>query len=97
MPLDAVSAAVDARRVVHLVYRAEDGAGETERDVETMGLLRGGDSWMIVGWCRLRGGIRGFHLHRIVALEITDEVPPERDPALLEADLARWSTRDLAG
>ena len=96
-PLDALAAAVEARRVVRLRYRSEDGRAETVRDVETLGLLRGDDSWMLVGWCRLRSGIRGFHLHRIASAAVTDEVPPPRDPALLEADLARWPIRTLAG
>src|SRR5690242_10088787 len=87
--------AIAARRVTRLVYAAEDGTSETTRDVEAMGLLRGGDSWMFVGWCRLREGIRGFHLDRIRHLQITDEIFAERDPALLEADLSRWRTRRL--
>jgi proteasome accessory factor B len=60
-----------------------------------MGLLRGGDAWLFVGWCRLREGIRGFQLDRIRHLEITGEVFPERDPAVLDADLSRWRTRRL--
>mgnify|MGYP002071900272 CR=1 FL=1 len=87
--------AIAARRVVRLVYTSEDGETHTTRDVEAMGLLRGGDSWMFVGWCRLREGIRGFHLDRILHLEITGEVFPGRDPALLATDLSRWRTRRL--
>ncbi len=87
--------AIAARRVVRLVYTSEDGETHTTRDVEAMGLLRGGDSWMFVGWCRLREGIRGFHLDRILDLEITGEVFPGRDPALLATDLSRWRTRRL--
>lgn len=34
-----------ARRVVRLGYSSEDGKTQTTRDVEAMGLLRGGDSW----------------------------------------------------
>ncbi|BBY77348.1 helix-turn-helix transcriptional regulator [Mycolicibacterium parafortuitum] len=87
--------AIAARRVVRLSYTAKDGATHTIRDVEAMGLLRGGAAWLFVGWCRLREGIRGFQLDRIRQLEITDEVFPERDSAVLEADLSRWSTRRL--
>ena len=95
VPLDLLSDAIVDRRVVRLDYLSADGEAVTTRDVETMGLLRGGDTWMLVGWCRLRQGIRGFQLERITRLEITDDVPPERDPALLESDLARWPTRSL--
>lgn len=76
-------------------YTSEDGETHTNRDVEAMGLLRGGDSWMLVGWCRLREGIRGFHLDRIRHLEMTGEVFPERDSAVLDEDLSRWHTRRL--
>jgi proteasome accessory factor B len=78
-----------------LDYTSEDGETRTTRDVEAMGLLRGGDAWVFVGWCRLREGIRGFHLDRIRQLEITEEVFLERDPAVLGADLSRWRTRRL--
>ncbi len=87
--------AIAARRVVRLEYTSEDGETRTTRDVEAMGLLRGGDAWLFVGWCRLRQGIRGFQLDRIRHLEITAEVFSERDPEVLEADLSRWSTRRL--
>ena len=87
--------AIAARRVIRLDYDSEDGKTRTTRDVEAMGLLRGGDSWMFVGWCRLREGIRGFHLDRIRHLEITEEVFPDRDPTVLDADLSRWHTRRL--
>ena len=93
--ISLIPEAIAARRIVRLDYASEDGKTLTTRDVEAMGLLRGGDAWMFVGWCRLRAGIRGFHLDRIRQLEITDEVFPERDPAVLDADLSRWRTRRL--
>lgn len=93
--ISLIPEAIAARRIVRLEYTAEDGATHTTRDVEAMGLLRGGDAWLFVGWCRLREGIRGFRLHRIRHLEITGEVFTERDPAVLDADLSRWRTRRL--
>ena len=101
VPLDAIAEVVEGRRVVRIAYRGEerDDAGldaATVRDVETMGLLRAGESWLLVGWCRLRGAIRGFRLERIMRLEVLDETAPHRDPAILAADLARWRTRRLA-
>ncbi|MGY0388843.1 helix-turn-helix transcriptional regulator [Nocardioides sp. WG-D5] len=105
VPLGMLSDVVTARRVVRLTYRGESaddsadgslgGPVTTVRDVETMGLLRADDTWLLVGWCRLRAAIRGFRIGRIARLEILDEVPPARDPSLLEADLARWPTRRL--
>ncbi|MDR6319954.1 helix-turn-helix transcriptional regulator [Actinoplanes couchii] len=95
VPLGMLSDVIAARRVVRLTYLGEDLATSTVRDVETMGLLRAGDAWLLSGWCRLRDAIRGFRIERITRLEVLDEVPPPRDPALLEADLARWPTRRL--
>ncbi|MBF4588457.1 WYL domain-containing protein, partial [Curtobacterium sp. VKM Ac-2887] len=91
--LGILSDVIAAKRVVRLSYtgEAEDGSPDhttsTVRDVETMGLLRAGDAWLLTGWCRLRHAIRGFRISRITHLEILDEVPPDRDPTLLRADL----------
>ncbi|MBF4609481.1 helix-turn-helix transcriptional regulator [Curtobacterium sp. VKM Ac-1393] len=101
VPLGILSDAIAAGRLVRLTYLGENDDGsrnttlDTDRDVETLGLLRAADAWLLIGWCRLRDGIRGFRVDRITRLEIRDEVPPVRDPALLEADLARWPTRRL--
>jgi predicted DNA-binding transcriptional regulator YafY len=101
VPFGILSDAIAARRVVRITYQGEDENGgpddarSTVRDVETMGLLRAGDAWLLAGWCRLRDAIRGFRIERITRLEILDGVPTPRDPALLEADLARWPTRRL--
>lgn len=96
VPLAALSDVVASRRVVRLTYLGEDGS-TTVRDVETTGLLRAGDAWLLAGWCRLREAVRGFRIERITALEVLGEVAPARDPALWEADLARWPTRPLTG
>ncbi len=93
--ISLIPGAIAARRVVRLGYTSTHDETHTTRDVEAMGLLRGGDAWLFVGWCRLRDGIRGFQLDRIRHLEITAEVFPERDPAVLDTDLSRWRTRRL--
>lgn len=102
VPLGMLADVIAARRVVRITYLGEDEngapdpAGTTVRDVETMGLLRAGDSWLLSGWCRLRQAIRGFRIERITRLEILGDEPATRDPASWEADLARWPTRRLA-
>lgn len=101
VPLGLLSDVIAARRVVRLTYLGEDADGgpdpstRTIRDVETMGLLRAGDSWLLAGWCRLRDAIRGFRIERITDLEILDDVPVPRDPGVWDDDLARWPTRRL--
>jgi len=99
--LGLLSDVIAARRVVRITYLGEDAGGgpdlstSTVRDVETMGLLRAGDSWLLAGWCRLRDAIRGFRIERITDLKILDDVPAPRDPSVWDADLARWPTRRL--
>lgn len=97
--LGMLSDVLAARRLVRLTYLGEDtGDGApavTVRDVETMGLLRAGDAWLLAGWCRLRDAVRGFHLERITSLEVLDEVPAPRPAAVWDADLARWPSRRL--
>ncbi len=98
VPLGMLADVIAARRVVRLTYADthDDGSPKvTEREVETLGLLRAGESWLLAGWCRLRGAIRGFRIEQITHLDILDEVAPARDPGLWEADLARWPTRSL--
>jgi predicted DNA-binding transcriptional regulator YafY len=80
---DTAAEAVATNRVVHLTYAASDGS-ETERDVEPLGLLWGSTSWYLVGWCRLRGAVRGFQLARIAAAALTDECAPPREVALAD-------------
>ncbi len=101
VPPGMLSDVVAARRVVRLTYLGADADGgtdpatRTERVVETFGVLRAEDAWWIAGWCRLRDGVRGFRTDRIAALEVLDEVAPDRDPAVWERDLAQWPTRRL--
>ncbi|WP_422746997.1 helix-turn-helix transcriptional regulator [Mycobacterium sp. WMMD1722] len=75
---DAVTQAVSTDRVLHLDYVDRDGA-RTRRDVEPLGFLWSAVGWYLVGWCRLRSGVRGFLLDRIVAAELTDERAPARE------------------
>lgn len=90
-----VGEAVTTGRVVRLAYVGAAGSS-TERDVEPLGLLRGDVDWYLVGWCRLRDGVRGFRLDRITAARLGDEVPPPRDPAVLARDMARLDVRPLS-
>jgi len=80
---ETVSQAVATTRVVHLTYRARDDA-TTTRDVEPLGLLWGPAGWYLVGWCRLRDGVRGFQLAHIVAATLTDEQAPPREVELAD-------------
>lgn len=83
----AVASAVETGRVLHLAYVDAAGAA-TERDVEPLGLLSGPDGWFVVGWCRLRAGVRGFLLSRVTDVRLLDEVAAPRAAPYAE-ELAR--------
>lgn len=80
-------------RVVELEYASHETEERTRRAVEPLGMITVGGGWILVGWCRLRDGVRGFRTDRILAIEMTDEVPPHRTPDPLDADLSRWDFR----
>lgn len=75
---DVVSQSVSSGRAIRLDYVDRHGA-PTSRTVEPMGLLWGPSGWFLVGWCRLRNGLRGFLLGRIVSATLTDERVPVRE------------------
>ena len=64
--------AIVEKKVVHLVYMANHSQETTERDVEPIGLCYYGESWHLIGWCRLRSDYRDFRLNRIKRMEIKE-------------------------
>ncbi|SDT21965.1 helix-turn-helix transcriptional regulator [Microlunatus soli] len=81
--------------VLWISYSDANGA-ISERSVEPLGLLHGGDQWYLIGWCRARGGVRGFRTDRIRSVDVTDEHAPQRPEAVIAADLERWAAHNLA-
>jgi predicted DNA-binding transcriptional regulator YafY len=77
-------------RVVELAYCDPRTGACTERSVEPLGMILVRGNWILVGWCRLRGGVRGFRTDGITAIRHTSERPPVRDPDPLVSDLSRW-------
>ncbi|GAA4558101.1 helix-turn-helix transcriptional regulator [Planotetraspora kaengkrachanensis] len=67
----AVANAITARLVIRLQY-LDAGGRLTVRDVEPVTCLVHRDHWYLVGWCRMRRGIRAFRFDRIVSVEPTD-------------------------
>lgn len=77
----AVADAVAARRVLRLRYADRAGA-DSVRDVEPLAYLGNPTHWYLVGWCRLRDGLRCFRTDRIVSVhplaeQVTRELRPE--------------------
>ena len=84
-PDDAARAEALVGRI-HLRIIYEDGEGvASTREVEPLGYVGRDTSWYLLGWCRLRDGVRAFRFDRIRAVTTTAEVPPLR--ALTRQDL----------
>jgi predicted DNA-binding transcriptional regulator YafY len=65
-----IAAAITEHRVVRLCY-GDAGANVTIREVEPVTCLVHRDHWYLVGWCRMRRGVRAFRFDRILAVEST--------------------------
>ncbi|SFJ58313.1 YafY family protein [Cellulomonas sp. KH9] len=69
--------AVSARRVLRVRYTDRDGRSTT-RDVEPVGYVGSTSGWYLLGWCRLRDGLRAFRLDRVDRVTATAETAPRR-------------------
>ncbi|GLZ11244.1 hypothetical protein Acsp04_14790 [Actinomadura sp. NBRC 104425] len=65
-----IAAAITEHRVIRLVY-GDARANVTIREVEPVTCLVHRDHWYLVGWCRMRRGVRAFRFDRILAVEST--------------------------
>lgn len=68
-----IQQAVISRRVLRFEYRAPARKEATSRDVEPLGVVFHNGAWYLVGWCRLRDGLRQFKLERLQALSVSSE------------------------
>ena len=66
----ALEEAMADQRVVRIRYTTKDGA-VTTRDVEPILFASTSGRWYLVGWCRLRNGIRWFTVSRIERASVT--------------------------
>jgi predicted DNA-binding transcriptional regulator YafY len=81
-------------RVVLLHYRGRGKEIDTVREVEPLGLMFHGGAWYMVGWCRLRGGMRHFRLDRIQRAEVKNETFVARAEFSLARHLQEVSQRE---
>lgn len=79
-----IADALSVGRVLRISYQDRGGV-ETTRDVEPLGYVGKTANWYLIGWCRLRGGIRAFRTDRISSSITTAETPTPR--ALRAKDL----------
>jgi proteasome accessory factor B len=92
---EELSAAVMAKKRVHLVYQGAERGAATERDVDPYGLYQSGGAWFVVGHCHLRKDVRTFHLARIAELTVNAAAPRTRDFVVPETfQLGALATRE---
>lgn len=77
--LDRLHEAIEARQVLHLLYRDVSGE-QTQRHIEPLCLAFWGGSWTLGAWCRHRADFRNFRPDRIVQLQQDGEIFAD-DPA----------------
>ena len=98
--LEELSAAVAAKKRVHIAYQGAERRERTERDVDPYGLYQSGGSWFLVGHCHLRNDLRTFHLARIRDLKRNPASPRTPDftvpPGFALRELATRETWEYA-
>ena len=78
-----VQEALVARRVLRLRYYTNYRDSIDTRDVEPLAMIYYGSRWHLIGFCRLRNGIRDFRVDRIHSIELSDETfPPHAEFSL---------------
>lgn len=95
---DAPTELADALRsgnVLRIAYRDRGGA-DTRRDVEPLGYVGKGRDWYLIGWCRLRDGIRAFRGDRVISAETTGERTPRRALRAEDLDIAYGTLRSVS-
>ncbi len=76
--------ALHRERVLEIDYSDRHGA-VSHRTVEPIGFVGGREHWLLLAWCRLRHGVRGFRIDRIRRAAVGSEpVPARRDLPSLE-------------
>lgn len=71
--------ALRGERVLDIDYADRRGA-ISHRTVEPIGVVGTGEHWLLLAWCRMRHGIRGFRIDRIRSARMgTERVRARRD------------------
>ncbi len=84
---DAVTAALDAGRQLHIAYLVASRDERTDRDVDPLRLLTEGGHAYLEAWCHRVDDVRLFRLDRIVEATVLD-VPADDHTGLPRRDLS---------
>ncbi|MCU1528430.1 MAG: YafY family transcriptional regulator [Frondihabitans sp.] len=90
-----IADALTSGRVLRIGYRDREGA-VTKRDVEPLGYIGSPTNWYLVGWCRLRHGVRAFRTDRIISSVTTAEMPAPRELRSEDLDVPYGDVRRLS-
>lgn len=72
--LSLIQIALTNFSVIKIDYNSPNNTETTKRDVEPFAVInKVGESWYLIGWCRLRKDFRLFRFDRIMRLEITED------------------------
>jgi predicted DNA-binding transcriptional regulator YafY len=94
-PVPALIAdALATGRVLRIEYADRDG-NPTSRDVEPLGYVGSASHWYLIGWCRLRDGIRAFRTDRITLSNMLAETPAPRMLAAHDLQVPLGDLRQL--
>lgn len=88
--LTTVQDGVARRRVLRITYYSRSHEERTERDVEPLGVVYYADNWHMLGYCRLRRGIRDFRADRIERIVMLEETFPERKDFVLDEHMENF-------
>jgi len=87
--------AVAREQVIWLRYHSFSSDELTERKVEPYSLVFYGDDWHVVGYCRLREGMRDFRASRIRDAEVLPERFERMAGMLLAGDEERTAPQEV--
>jgi predicted DNA-binding transcriptional regulator YafY len=69
--LTEIQQAVVEKKVLEIEYFSNYQSEHTLREVEPIGIFYYSHAWHLIGWCRLRNGMRDFRTDRIEQLRLT--------------------------
>lgn len=71
--LSDIQNALASKKVINFDYYSSYADAFTNRDVEPLSLCYYGNNWHLIGFCRLRQGLRDFRADRIMKLKNTEQ------------------------
>jgi predicted DNA-binding transcriptional regulator YafY len=90
-----IADALSAGNVLRISYQDRDGI-PTSREIEPLGYVGTPTNWYLIGWCRLRNGVRAFRTDRITSSVMTSEIPEPRELRTEDLNIPYGDVRQLA-